>query len=66
METSSRLHSYEEDRFRDTYVALREWARAEGAVPLPAGPVIDASEVLRWASGHPVVSALLRRTYHHG
>jgi hypothetical protein len=53
---------YQDDKRRDTYVALHEWHTRTGA-PLDWEQVIFPDEVLKWASADPEVSRLLRHRY---
>jgi hypothetical protein len=53
---------YQDDRRRDTYVALHEWHTRTGQ-PLDWEQVIFPDEVLKWASADPEVSLLLRHHY---
>ncbi len=53
---------YQDDRRRDTYVALHEWHTRTGQ-PLDWEQVIFPNEVLKWASADPEVSLLLRHRY---
>lgn len=56
---------YQDDRRRDTYVALHEWHTRTGE-PLDWEQVIFPDEVLTWASADPEVSLLLRHHYGTG
>lgn len=54
--------SYQDDRRRDSYVALHAWlTHTDG--PIDWELLLDPEPVLKWASADPVVSRLLRRRY---
>jgi hypothetical protein len=53
---------YEDDRRRDTYVALHQWHLRTGE-PFDWDQVLFPDEVLRWASADPEVSGMLRHHY---
>lgn len=53
---------YQEERRRDSYVALREWQSRTGQ-PIDWQQVLFPEEVLSWASADPEVSKLLLHRY---
>jgi hypothetical protein len=56
------MTSYEDDRRRDSYVALDAW-RERTSEPIGWEQLLEPEVVLRWASADPEVSLLLRHRY---
>lgn len=54
--------SYEDDRRRDSYVALNAWRKRSGE-PIAWEQLLDPEWALKWASEDPDVSRLLRHRY---
>ncbi|MCU0302412.1 MAG: hypothetical protein MUF35_12600 [Candidatus Nanopelagicales bacterium] len=54
--------SYQDDRRRDSYVALHAWQQRTGE-SVGWEQLLDPEAVLAWASADPEVSRLLRHRY---
>ena len=54
--------SYEDDRRRDSYVALHAWQTRTGEA-VRWEQLLDPEQMLAWASADPEVSRLLRHQY---
>lgn len=54
--------SYQDDRRRDSYVALHAWLKHTDE-PIDWELILDPAPVLKWASADPEVSPLLRHRY---
>jgi hypothetical protein len=56
------VSGYQEDRRRDSYVALHAWHERTGE-PISWEQLMDPEAVLQWASADPDVSTSLRHRY---